>query len=918
MKALFRFRLCLLLAALPGLAAAQNNLHGYITDTANKPVKGIAISLIYPADSTLAAFGVSGSDGSYSIAGVAGGSYLLQAAGIDFQTHYQPLTVPVAGNILPNITMKPVSTVALQGVQVNGEKIPILLKKDTIEYNAGSFKTKPDAAVEELLKKLPGVQVDKAGNIKAGGKEVQHVLVDGKEFFGDDPKVATKNLPADAIDKVQVFDALSQQAQYTGIDDGERDKTINLKLKESKRRGYFGDVEAGGGTDERFKLAGHYYRFKKNTQLAALGTLNNINQFGFTLQDYISFSGGLNSLLDGNGGLQLGANAPVSFGQQVTGLITSGAGGLNYTYESKRGRYNFSYMGNGADKRLDQQTHSRNFAESGDFIRDDRLSEHGQNMAHSLSYNLRQDLDTSQQLRFSGTASYATGNINRNLQSESGIQSTLLNHLDSRLQNDANGLTANGTLSYTRRSKGRLAALKLSLGSTMEQSFSGNDWCNTTSFFQPAQRIITDAQYQRNNGLKQGYNVSLGASYRIGANNYIEPELRGALGSDALQRRQGLAGNEEHSIDSLSAKYGRHYNYARPGITFRHGTEKLQYSFGLREEIGSLISVPEGGAAMSTQQSYLLPFLFWQYNLAPTTSINASYSSNVVAPTARQMLPLTDYTNPLQRLTGNPALRPEYQHNARLSYHRFDNFSFTSLMAYISGRYVRDKINLTRTINPDLSEDLSYANFRDDYSLNGHAEYSMPVRRLGINLSLALNEQFNRGTNMVNEVLNTNTTFTHGGKVGIGNRKKEHWDAEVSLAAAYTDSKYSLQQSLNTSFVQYIADARLEYRPNSALFFSASANVERYQSTAFADAITVPLLQASASWYFLKARRGALTLDAFDLLDRNRGIQRFSRFNYLVEERSNTIGRYFLLSFKYRLSATGRSNGGGGVRMMVR
>jgi hypothetical protein len=917
MKQMLRYAALLLLIISSSAAAhGQNTVRGTTADDAGKPLKGVAVSLLYPADSTLAFFGITDGDGQYLIQAVASGNYVLQASGMGYKTFYQALTVPVTAGALPSITLKQLSAVELEGVQVNAEKIPIMLKKDTIEYNAGSYKTKPDAAVEDLLKKLPGVEVDKAGNIKAAGKDVQKVLVDGKEFFGNDQKVATKNLPADAIDKVQVFDGLSQQAQYTGVDDGERERTINLMLKANKRKGYFGDLEAGGGTDDRFKLAAHYYRFKKTSQFAALGTLNNINQFGFTLQDYLSFSGGLNSLLNGDGGITLGANSPINFGQQVTGLITSGAAGLNYTYESKSGRYNISYIGNGADKKLDQQTTSQNYTDNNAFTRDEQLNERKKDFSHGLNYNIRQDLDSFQQMRFNGSASYSTGNTDHYAVSSSLIQSALLNNLDSRSENDANGLTANGTLSYTRRSKGNWPVMKLAAGAAVEKTFSENDWNNITTYFQPSQQVVTDNQYQRNEGMKQTYNAVFGITRKIGNRNFLEPEMRGSLGSDALQRHQGLAGNE-HYIDSLSPQYERRYDYVRPGLTFRHSAEKLQYSFSLREELGWLTSQPANADAAVTQRSYLLPGAFWQYLPASSTVFNVSYNSSIAAPSAKQMLPVTDYSNPLQRLHGNPLLLPEYQHNAFLSFHRFDQFNFRSFMVSLNFRYVHDKINPVRHINADLSEDVSYANLPDDYRISGQAEYRTPIRKLGINITIGGNEQYTRGMNMVNDVLNINNTFTHGAKLGIGNRKKEHWDIDLTFTGSYTDSRYSVQQSLNSSFVQYGAEAQLSYRPNDHFYFSAGGNVDRYQSGSFPDAITVPLLQASVTYYFLKSLRGALTLEGFDLLDRNKAVQRFSQLNYLVEQRSNTIGRYFLLSFKYRLTTVGGNNGGGPMRIMM-
>jgi hypothetical protein len=191
------------------------------------------------------------------------------------------------------------------------------------------------------------VEVDRNGNIKAQGEEVKKVMVDGKEFFGDDPKVATKNLPADAVEKVQVYDTKSNRAEATGIDDGQRDKTINLQLKDDRKTAWFGALEAGAGTEGHYQSSAKAYRFTPEKQFAALGMLNNITKFGFSFSDYLNFTGGMH----GGDGLRLTDDLPIDFGQQPNGLITSGAMGLNYSIEKRKdNRFYTSYLANGINK----------------------------------------------------------------------------------------------------------------------------------------------------------------------------------------------------------------------------------------------------------------------------------------------------------------------------------------------------------------------------------------------------------------------------------------------------------------------------------------------------------------------------------------------------------------------------------------
>lgn len=209
-----------------------------------------------------------------------------------YESYYRTIDYPLAsgGDDLGTIVMK-TRIQNLKEVQVKGDRIAILINKDTVEYVANAFKTKTDAAAEELLKKLPGIEVDRAGNIKAHGEDVTRVLVDGKEFFSSDPTVATKNLPANAIDKIQVYNKKSDETELSGIEDGSYSKTINMVLKEGKKTAYFGDVTAGAGTDERYQVGGKLFRFTRENQFAALGMLNNINKSGFSFQDYLNFQG---------------------------------------------------------------------------------------------------------------------------------------------------------------------------------------------------------------------------------------------------------------------------------------------------------------------------------------------------------------------------------------------------------------------------------------------------------------------------------------------------------------------------------------------------------------------------------------------------------------------------------------------------
>jgi len=264
----------------------------------------------------------------------------------------------------------------------------------------------------------------------------------------------------------------------------------------------------------------------------------------------------------------------------------------------------------------------------------------------------------------------------------------------------------------------------------------------------------------------------------------------------------------------------------------------------------------------------------------------------------------------LSQYRGNEYLRPEYQHQAGIHFLRFDEFNSSSLFINLTGRYISDKINWVRNIAPDLTQRTSLTNVPDDYFADGGIEYATPVRKLGITLTASFDERYQRGMNIIDGINNTTTTFTHEFELKAGNRKKEKWDVTAGGIISYTDAKYSVQDELNNYFYNVGYFAEISYRPAEKWFFSMNADINYYYSKSFNGNVNIPLLKAEASYFFLKSNRASLTLKAFDLLNSNTGLQRISELNYLMERRSNIIGQYFMLSFKYRLNKSGEKSSG--------
>ena len=909
--------LLLLCLAFAGSAYAQPvNISGDVISDEGKFLSYVSVALLHPEDSTLAYFGMTDEHGHFEIRNVAKGKFLLQSAMLGYQTFYKSIELSTSLNLGAFIMQ--LNPVALENVNVSGERIPLLIKKDTVEYDAGAYKTKPDAVAEELLKKLPGVEVDRSGNIKAQGEDVNQVLVDGKDFFGTDPKVATKNLPADAIKKVQVFDKKSDEAEFTGIDDGTRNRTINLLLKDNKKSAYFGDVMAGAGTGNRYQADAKLYRFTKKSQVAALGMLNNINQFGFTFKDYIDFSGGIQSLMDGEGPVIVGDDHndfPIDFGQPQTGLITSGAGGLNYSYEPKKdNRFYASYLGNGAGKDLAQSVFTRSFTTENSFTTSDSIQQHSVPFNHRLNAGLRLKPDSSQTIIINADAALSRGNESATSFTGNFSNDSLVSTLTSITKDYSNLFSTNINGSYLKKWNSNWKVFKLYGEFSASHQFTKNEWNNVTQFFDNS-GIATDEEFQNNLNNLFDYSITASITRKIGNGNYLVPQIYAGEILETLNRKQGIPPGEENTIDSLNADFLRRYQHGQVGLSFKKSTGKTHFNLGIAAEKGRMIQGETNQDKVTHDVFYLLPRASWEYDYKSGRHIMLFYESRINTPTAYQLLPVVNNSNPLQLYSGNPNLLPEYEHSLRFNWMYFDQFSFITFFAGLNSTYVHDKINWSRTVNPDLSQEITLINVSDDYRTRVNLEFSSPIRKIGANISIKINEKWERGTNLVNGTNNITTNIDHELRLTLDNRKKEKWDADAGGGIRLTDVKYSIQQSLNDHYYDlfYFADVRLT--PNVHWYFSISADITQYNARGFNQGVNVPLLNAEITRYLLKSNRGVITLSAFDLLNKNTGVQRISELNYLQETRSNIIGRYVMISFKYRLNRFDDSKSGVNIQI---
>jgi hypothetical protein len=791
--------------------------------------------------------------------------------------------------------------------------VPLQSSGDTVVYNAAAFKTRPDAMTEELLKKLPGVEVDRAGNIKALGEDVNTVYVDGKEFFGSDPKVATRNIPADAINKVKVYDKKSDESEFTGIDDGTRNKTVNLELKEDKKKGVFGDVLAGYGSGQHYKASGKVYRFTDKIQMAGLGMINNVNEYGFSFNDYLDFNGGIAAMRGGSGSAKItmgGANAfPINFGQPVDGLATSGAGGLNFSYSTnKHNRSYISYLLNGSDKDLAQVTRTERYTEGGSYYTGDETAQNTGDMAHRINFGLRRRIDSTHNLIFSGNVALMYNDLARLQETENWTGEELVSSQFSDRGEQRDRISGNLSATYYRMLGKNKSVLKFAADGSFSKGLDEILIDNQTDYSSGTEPELF-SQYQDNR--TDLTSISLVAAYtqKIGKGLYLDPMIRLGGTLEQLDRVQGSLENGMEPVDSVSPSFNKDYRWIRPGFNFRWNTKKSQLSIGIIGEFGSMENSLNGLAYPEADLRYFIPSFSWDYSASAGRKFNVYYSSSVNTPTVNQLLPVVNNLNPLNIYYGNPSLRPEYSHNLMVHWLIFDQFSFTSFMMSLGGRYTSDKINWSTTVTDELVQISTLLNVDWDYISGLNLDFSTPIRKLGIKINLDAEESWNRGMSQVNDVTNIYNTLSHRYSFSADNRKKKKWDVESGVGMNLTNTWYNIQESLNNRYFDLSWFADVRYTPTEKWYFELTADVTSYSDLGADDAIRVPLLRAEVSYSFLAHNRGVLTLSGFDLLDKNQNVKRISELNYLRETRSNTMGRYLMLTFKYRLNKMAREGG---------
>jgi len=929
------------------LAQKNGSVKGIAFDTISKqPVAGATITILEKKDSSLVTFTMTGNDGRFELKGLANGDYrvLITHTGYHNNNIFFTISDAAKNAELGNVTMNDAVKVLEEAV-VRAEAPPVTMVGDTVQYNAGSFKVQPNASVEQLLKKLPGVKVDKDGSIKAQGEKVTRVLIDGKEFFGNDPKIATKNLPADAVDKVQVYDKQSDQAQLTGFEDGNYEKTINLKLKKDKKKGVFGKVNAGAGNKERYEGKFNVNSFKGARQFSAIGMGNNSNAEGFSFMDILNFSGELARMQRGGGGGNISINMSadeagalgLNSGGRNGGINTAWGGGLNYNnIIGTKLDFQSNYFYNRFNPNQESHIQRQYFLPSPYFYNQNSYTDNLSN-SHRFNLNTLYQVDSMNSIRITPSFSYQkTNNRSQTDYQTLSENKTLTNEGFSNTTSQSEGYTFRNDIIWRKKFARKGRTFSLSLQTSLNESDGDGSLSSINSFYDPGGSLLrTDTlnQLGKNQNNLKGYTARA---------VYTEPLWKRSLLelSASKSNTKSNSGKITNDYNKSNGKYDRlntvlsndfenTYGYINGGFRLRTQKKKYNYAIGAtwqQAELEGKIMTRVKDSLISKTFRNILPKARFQYNFSRYKNLSLTYTTATNQPSMSQLQPVLDNSNSLNIREGNPDLKQEYNHNVQANLSIVSPYKNKNLFLYLTMQATQNKIVNYDSINLQTGvRKTKPVNVDGVYNTNTNISYSMPVRFLKGSLEVSGNGGYNRSKQLVNTatgtiVTNTINTLSAGPDVRLDMNPTDKLNITMGAGFNYNKTKYSLQSAQKVDYLFQEYSASIDWEMPKRFFFSTDFVYTINSQRAAGFNTKVPVWNASISRQVLKFNRGELKFSARDLLNKNIGISRNTSNNYIEDSRLLTLRQFFLLSFTYSLSKTGLNNAGsgGGMRVITR
>jgi len=919
--------LCILCGTVINSYAQLISVSGNVQDTTSlRKLPYASVSILNARDSILVGFTWTKSDGSFNIKNLKQGDFLLLVSCSNYADLVQHLSLTSSSSAVKvgDIKLQPLAKL-LAEVTIRGNAQQMQIKGDTLEYNAKSFVIQPNAKVEDLLKQISGFQVDNSGKITAFGQKVAKVLVEGEEFFGDDPTLVTKNIRADMVDKIQLFDKKSDQAAFTGIDDGVKAKTINIKLKEDKKKGYFGKLSASGGNDKFFQGQAMLNIFRNKNKFALYGNAANTGRVALSSSDndkygingptFEIFQGGIISSLNLVDDQEL--NNERYNGQGIPNARTGGA-----HYDGKWNRDRESINTNYTIGSLDVDG-SRNTIRKTDLSSSIIESTSGQEFRNE-AFRQRLDVSYSAKLDSLSTLKLMVDGLTKKNKTEntyasstSGLDNQLLNNGTRKLNLNGEHKQFDFNLLYNKkfRKERRTLSVQLAESSFDYQSdgflFSENTFYKETGDVASTEIIDQFKTSQVNSDMFSttisyteplSKTWSLSFNYGLGFNRSRSKRLTFNLGSTGSYDSKDNDYSNDYRLEELTNQFGSAFSYQKTTNRLNIGAKVTNIGFQQRD----LLLLQS-----SDRQFYnFSPLVTYMKTLTGKGWVNIIYSGKAQQPTIDQIQPIRINTDPLNIQVGNPSLRPSYINSIRVNY--VDSKKIKGIGIIVDGVYSINSNPIISTYNVQEDGRALYSavnllnNNIQNLSLSG--TYTKKIKAIEGSLSLRLSYGLNSGYSYNNGTLAKRLVQLYSLRLGVFSYKTNKFDLNMGISPNYQSNVSSLQSSLDNSGYGAVSDANVNIYIPAKIIIGANATYDYQGKTAaFGESNNVLLLNGNISKRFFKQENLRFSLSVNDILNQNRGFTRNAFGTSIIQNSYTTIKRYFMATLSWDFSGFGRT-----------
>jgi hypothetical protein len=889
-------------------AWSQYKIRCTVMDTLNsRPAIFASVVAIRSADSVIETYARADGNGMAVLNVPREGSYIVRITYPGFAEYHDQIKVAKPITDLDTIAIVSKERL-LKEVVVTRQIAAIKIKGDTTEYVADSFRTKENATVEDLLKKLPGIQVDKDGKITAQGTEVKKILVDGEEFFSDDPKVVTKGLQADALDKVQVFDKKSDQAEFTGIDDGEKTKTINLELKEDKKKGYFGKLDAGGGTDGYFQNQAMLNAFKKKRQFSAFGIVSNTDKAGLGWSDNEKFGGnaGMNTVYDDGNMYTYSTSSEDDFSgwngkYDGEGLPKTWTGGMHFADKWNKDKYHLSSNYRAARQNVEIagttvtqyslpiiQTAAKTQFSNGD-----------KNGA-DVMFDWTVDSTTSIKVTADGghknmktLTNYTT--TSQNLE---GIVQTINNR---SISGDNTGDFLNASLLLKKKfaKKGRTfsADFRENYKQNENDGFLNSLLAHRDTATGTTDTLLTAQRKSVNNNsvLFSGKVVYTEPLSKI---SFLEANFS-VTANNSFARNYSF--NKDGAGESLDSIYSSNYQYNiltnRGGIKYKYVKDKINFGIGTDFSNAHYTQEDKLRGVNSIERNYpnIFPSANLNYKLKKQTSISLGYQGNTRQPTISEIQPLKQNIDPLNQTIGNPGLRQEFSNRINLNFNDYKVLTGQYIWISANFRSVNDAISTRQTVSPS-GNTMQYINVDGNYTMSAYGGGGFKIKKPAMYVGGQLSTSLSHYNNVINDTANVSTNNSYDFGPYINWEKEEKFEMSFNPSFSWNQNKSSITRYSNNYWsmnVEFSGSVKLPKK------FEVSSSVSvfiRQKTDIYTQNNNVVRWNAWVSKKLLKKSQLEVRASVFDILNQNIGYSREAQNGIVTENRYNTIMRYGMLN----------------------